>query len=407
MKILFWLGIGFDRHGPSVHLLKEMIEECLIAGHDVVMIVRRTGGVDPNIPLELQKYDHLICEVVNDKEQKKNALVRRYFEDIRYFFRCRSILKKHRDTDVVFLQSCTAPIFPIQIVHRILKKPVLFNVQNIFPNDALALGKLSLHGIKGIAFHVFRKMQRIAYEKAESIVTISEDMKKTLIGEGVPEKKIRVIYNWSYSDDEIEIEDNDNLFLQDHKDEKEKFRVVFAGNLGAMVNVNLFAEAAKELKSQSDIQFIIIGGGNNMSCLQRLAEENNLSNMSFYTYQPESYAKHNYAMANVNINALPRGIIYTCMPSKTATMLNSARPMVVAVEKDSDYAGMLGEVDLCTVVDVDDVQGFVNAILEFYNNKDLRHSNNARVLFKKYCSCKNAQQYVNALEDMSRQKLIK
>lgn len=404
MKILFWLGIGFDRHGPSVHLLKAMIEESLVAGNQIVMIVRNTKGPDPDIPKELQKYDNLICEVIEDKEQKKSALVRRYFEDILYFFRCKKILKKHKDTDAVFVQSCTAPIFPVRIAHRILKKPVLLNVQNIFPIDAMVLNKLPNRGFKGIAFKIFRKMQQIAYKQCESIVTISEDMKETLVGEGVSPDKIRVIYNWSYNDNANEIAEEDNLFLKDHENERDKFRVVFAGNLGAMVNADLISQVAIRLKDENGIQFVVIGDGNNMNYLKKASSQNELKNISFYPYQPEGYANHNYAMANININALPKGIIYTCMPSKTATMLNSARPMVVSVEKDSNYAKMLNEVDKCKVVDVDDVDGFVEAILDLYKNNESKYSDNARDVFKKYCSCKNAQKYVEEIEAMTGNK---
>ena len=244
MKVLFWLGMGFDRHGPSVHLLKKMIEETLIAGHEVVMIVRNTNGQDPDVPVSLQKYPNLICEVIPDHLQQKGKLVQRYFEDIQYFFRCKKTLKKHKDTDVVFLQSCTAPIFPIRIAQKILKAPILFNVQNIFPNDALVLGKLTKRGIKGLAYRIFCRMQQWAYDKADRLVTISEDMKHTLTQENVPEEKIDVIHNWSYDDYSVDIPDSENLFLNAHPEVVDKFRVVFAGNLGAMVDVDIIADVA-------------------------------------------------------------------------------------------------------------------------------------------------------------------
>lgn len=401
MKVLYWLGIGFDRHGPSVHLLKAMIEETLIEGHEVTMIVRNTGGVDPDVPIELQKYENLHCEVVKDRLQSKGKLVQRYFEDIAYFFRCKEILRKHKNTDTVFLQSCTAPIFPLLITKHILKKPVLFNVQNIFPIDALVLGKLSMRGPKGVAFRVFRKMQQRAYQEADRLVTISGDMKATLVREKAPVDRISVIYNWSYDDAENSITDDENLFLNAHPEVKDKFRVVFAGNLGAMVNAELIADAAIRLKSERQIQFIIIGDGNNMGYLRKVASEHQLENMSFYPYQPEEFARHNYAMADININALPKGIIDTCMPSKTATMLNSLRPMVVSVEKNSVYASILKQVDKCIVVDVDDAASFADGIMRLYRQGARQKSQNARTVFEKYCSCTNAKKYVRILESMA------
>lgn len=404
MKILFWLDIGFDRHGPSVHLLKSIIEESLKAGHEVALILRNTGGTDPDIPAELQKYKNLQCEVVHDEEQEKGAFVRRYLDDVFYFYRSRSLVIKHKDADVVFLQSCYLPIVPIRIIHKKARTPVLFNVQNIFPIDAGVLGMLPVKGIKGVPYRILRKLQQRAYQQSDSVVTISEDMRKTLLAERTKEAHLEVVYNWSYSDDAAIIPDEENLFLRDHPEFKDKFRVVFAGNMGSMVNPVIIADAAEKLREYENIRFIIIGAGNNMQKLKDLAKSKNLSNISFFPYQPEEYARHNYAMANININALPQGIIYTCMPSKTATMLNSARPMVVSVETESDYARILREVDKCTVVDWNDTDGFAKSILSRYESGDRADSINSRDIFKKYCSCDNAKQYVRVLEDLAKRE---
>ena len=189
------------------------------------------------------------------------------------------------------------------------------------------------------------------------------------------------------------------IFLMKNID-KSKYRVVFAGNLGAMVDAKLIADAAELLKDEKEIHFYIIGGGNNMQVLKDLAAEKALENISFFGYLPVEHAPHNYAMAHVNINALPKDIITTCMPSKTAIMLNSARPMVVSVEKDSYYAKMLSEVDKCTVVDVNDSKGFADAILKFYKEQITESSANSREVFTKYCSKENAKRYLEILESM-------
>ena len=230
------------------------------------------------------------------------------------------------------------------------------------------LGKLKRKGIKGVAFYILRKMQQAAYRHSDCIITISEDMKHTLCQEGVSPEKIQVIYNWSYGDDPVNVPEEDNLFIKAHPEVKGKFRVVFAGNLGAMVDPYIIADSAEKLSEYKDIQFVIIGAGNNMKTLKELVEEKKLSNMLFYPYQPVEYAPHNYAMAHVNINALPKEIIKTCLPSKTATMLNSSRPMVVAVEKNSGYAKILNSVERCTVVDPGDSEAFVSAILDIFNS---------------------------------------
>ena len=406
MKFLFVLYIGFDMPGPSVHLLTDIIEQCLLRGHTVEMIVRDRGGLASDVPQILQKYDKLHCHVIHDNKLEKSALVKRYLEDICYAFRCRKIYRMICNVDAVFLQSCTSPLFPVMLLKHTIHKPILFNVQNIFPIDALVLGKLKKNGIKGIAFRVFRVMQRMAYRRSDKIVTICKDMEKTLREEGVPQNKLEVIYNWSYSDEAFDIPDENNLFLKKYRPDSSLFRVVFAGNLGTMVNVQLIADAAEMVQCEPKIHFFIIGDGNNMPVLKRLVREKKLTNISFFPYQPVEFAPHNYAMAHVNINALPKGIVYTCMPSKTATMLNCARPMVISLEKSSELAKIFASVDMCTVVDVNDTQAFAEAILHNYRDKNVKDSKNARQVFKQICSKKNAEKYVDEMEKLSRLEKI-
>ena len=406
MHFLFVLYIGFDKHGPSVHLLSDIIEQCLIKGHRVTMIVRNRGGERPDVPEALVKYKNLDCVVIHDSVLQKNALIKRYFEDIWYAFRCCQIYKEYKEIDAVFLQSCTTPYFPIKLLKKTLKCPILFNVQNIFPLDALALNKLSIHGIKGIAFKIFRKMQQIAYRNADYIVTISEDMRQTLSREHVPSEKLSVVYNWSYSDKSFNIKDKDNFFLKKCDIDPALFRVVFAGNLGAMVNVRLIAGVAEICQKEPLIHFFIIGDGNNLPLLKRIVEEKHLKNISFYPYQPVEFAPHNYSMAHVNINALPKGIIYTCMPSKTATMLNCARPMIISVEKESAYAKLLSQVDKCNIVDIDDVESFADIILKNYYSGQKESSSNAYDFFITHFSKSNSLCYCELLEKLCKERNV-
>lgn len=88
MKVLFHLYIGFDTDGPSVHLLTDIVEQCLIAGHDVYMIVRNRGGKDSDIPARLAKYNNLHCDVIYSEKLNRSALVTRYVSDIKYAFKC-------------------------------------------------------------------------------------------------------------------------------------------------------------------------------------------------------------------------------------------------------------------------------------------------------------------------------
>ena len=71
---------------------------------------------------------------------------------------------------------------------------VIFNVQDIFPENAVYSGKMKADGF---FYKCFAVMQRHAYRYASKIITISEDMKDQLVEIGADADKVEVVYNWS------------------------------------------------------------------------------------------------------------------------------------------------------------------------------------------------------------------
>jgi Glycosyltransferase len=398
MKILFILSIGFDTPGPAVHLVKDIIREMLEAGHTVNFVQKLLGGSDPVIPIELEKYigSTLIVDNLYMKKVDKANFVKRYIRNVISAFDCAKVYKKYNDVDIVFVQSNPTAIFPISLAKKYLKKPVIFDIQDIFPQDAVYAGKMSE---KSIIYKISRFMQKRAYMKADHLTTISKDMKKTILEEGISDSKIDIVYNWSYSNESYDISDDENLFLKIHPEiDKSKYRVVYAGNIGAMVNVELMVETADKLRSESGIHFYIIGEGSSREKFERLVREKDLPNITFYPLQTVEYAPHNYSMANINLIPLPKGVIYTVMPSKTATALACGKPIIAGFDLESDMAEILRQVDKCTVLDPDDVNGYVDTILEYYRNGIRDYSANSRDIYKERFSQDNAKQYVKIFE---------
>lgn len=110
----------------------------------------------------------------------------------------------------------------------------------------------------GITFKILAAIQRYGYKHADHIITISEDMKDTLVKDGTPIEKIETIYNWSYQDD---LYTNVDLTSVAHMFDGNYFNVVYAGNIGVMQNVDILIEAAKLMKDDKQVWFHIIGNG--------------------------------------------------------------------------------------------------------------------------------------------------
>ena len=103
-------------------------------------------------------------------------------------------------------------------------------------------------------------IQKILYRKCKYIVDMSDDMKKQLIAEKVPEQKVVVINNWF--DDEIfqQIPREENVFFKNYHMDINKFYVQFAGTLGYVFDYRMYVDVAEKLRDYEDIVFLLIGG---------------------------------------------------------------------------------------------------------------------------------------------------
>ena len=171
--------------------------------------------------------------------------------------------------------------------------------------------------------------------------------------------KLAVVYNWSYQD--APYEDLD-LTPVAHMFPADAFHVVYAGNIGVMQNVDLLIETARCMLDEPDIRFHIIGDGAYREKLRAKAEAYGLANVAFQPMQPPELAPLIYAAADVNVIPLRKDIYRTALPSKTATCLACARPIIFAVGPESRFAQTAAEAAGCRVTEPDRPEQLAEAI---------------------------------------------
>lgn len=394
MKVCVWSGTSFEQTYASYHLIEGILNALLDAGHEVYLLQKKmnTGAM----PESLKGREHLHVINIPWKDPEKTSFVKRYLNSFKYY---RESGKQLPDVDAVFLQSNNTAIAPVNICRK-KHIPVVYNVQDIFPMDALVVGKLSKNHP---AFIGARFLQSQAYKKADRVVTISKDLAKTITHES--HSKVDIIYNWSYRNEPYVIPDEENHFLNTYGIKRtDGFRVVYAGNIGQMMDAETLVQTAIRLKKYPDIKFYIIGTGSNISYLKKRTEEEKI-NILFYPSQQMEYAPDNYCMADVNINPVPKGVMFTCMPSKTNTCLLSQKPTVVSMDSNSDMAKKLSKVDQWTVVAPGDAEAMAEGILQIYQNVEWKNgesvlSSNAASFMQKLGPVENARKYVKILEEV-------
>ena len=336
MKIAV-LSIGsFDTQYSDYHLMRDLILEFLSSGH-CVELVQKKYIPEEIYPEQFRPYLGTLLTVHNipfERKQKEN-LKARYLADLAYYRKACSILRKH-PPDKIFLQSNNTAFYTVFYAKHILKKPVFYNEQDIFPENALFSGII---GEKSFVFRIAHSLQRYVYRNTTLLSTISDDMKETIVTRyKIQADKVQVIYNWGHEELKKQTACIDNAFLKKYPKRKNEFRVVYAGNLGKMQNVDFLLKIANVMKENKEISFYIVGDGSEKNNLQENANKNNLENVKFVDMQPPQEVADLYAASDLNVITLQPGIIHTALPSKIADCLIAQKPILFCFDEDSKFA---------------------------------------------------------------------
>ena len=144
MKVLFWMFVGFDQHATSEHLLLAIIERLCEEGNEVHIIQKNTGGNHSRIPEKIKKYN-ITTDVISFKAAKKRNFIARYLTDLKYISACKKYIGS--DYDAVFIQSNNVAGFALKIIRRRLPKAIVtYNVQDVFPYNAMYCGIVKKNG---------------------------------------------------------------------------------------------------------------------------------------------------------------------------------------------------------------------------------------------------------------------
>lgn len=324
------VSIGsFDTQYSDYHIMRDIILGLLERGHEVNLIQKQYFDT-PQYPQQFEKYLKGQLQVQNVRFEKKAKadLKARYLADLSYYKQACKLMKKNKP-DKIFLQSNNTAFFTVFYAKHILRCPILYNEQDIFPENAYFAGILSE---SSMIYKVAHALQKYAYKNATALSTISDDMKSTIVTRyGISEDKVQVIYNWGHEELKAHSE-QDNVFLRKYPKKPGEFRVVYAGNLGKMQNVEFILKTAALMKDDQDVSFYIVGGGVNEEQLKTFAKEKELNNVTFVGMQPPEEVADLYAAADVNVIPLQKGLIYAALPSKTADCLIAGKPIITCVD---------------------------------------------------------------------------
>lgn len=162
-------------------------------------------------------------------------------------------------TDVIFATSTPLTVaIPGIIGSTLRRRPLVFEVRDLWPDVPIALGALKSPGTKWLA----RALERLVYARARHIVALAPGMREDIVAKGVDQAKVSVIPNGCDLD----------VFKPDPTARAqvnawqptlgEGPLVVFTGTIGRANGLGYLVDVATHMKAIApDVRFVVVGDG--------------------------------------------------------------------------------------------------------------------------------------------------
>lgn len=358
----------------SLYLSTNLYEDFAAVGWKVNLFVPMpTRGVDDKTrnyykTHKKERKGNLTIHRISLMKEGKNSFGRA----VRYFLMNLAFIWKSVFTkaDVVFVQS-TPPTQGAMaaIIKKIKRIPFVYNLQDVFPDSMVGMGMTR----KGsFIYKIGRVVENFTYRNADHIIVISNDMKRNIMKKGVPENKITVVHNWIDTEQVKPVKKEDNYLFEKYQIPRDKFNVVYAGNLGYAQNIEVILKAAKQVEGNEDINFVIFGRGAQEEEYKKMAMDMHIKNLVFLPIQPYSEVPYVYSLGDAAIVSCKRGFGGSAMPSKTWSILACGTPVLASFDKGTDMEDMISDEKLGLFNEAGDVNSLVENLLILWKDRSLR-----------------------------------
>ncbi len=230
---------------------------------------------------------------------------------------------------------------------------LVFNIQDIFPDAAIETGAITNKKI--ISFASW--LERTSYKCSDSVVLLSDDLANNVQSklEQKFHKRVKVIPNFVDTQAITPMSRTTKYRTELRIDDA--LVVMYAGNVGFSQSLEMLVSAARELPQ---LIFVINGEGAARESLKKSAH--GLSNVRFGDYQDVSRLSEVLATGDIHVVPLKRGLGSVSVPSKTYSILASGRPVLAAVDLDTEVPRILAAADAGVCVEPENSAAFISAL---------------------------------------------
>jgi putative colanic acid biosynthesis glycosyltransferase WcaI len=240
-------------------------------------------------------------------------------------------------------------------VSMLTGRPYFVNVTDLAAQAALDVGIVG-----GGLSRLLEVFEFAAYRKAAGASVLCRSFVDALTRHGYPADRIRL------SRDPTDLElirpvARDQAFRCRHRVPESAFVVMYAGSMGRKTGLLNVISAAERTRG-TNIRWVLVGEGEMRAELVEAARQRGLDeDVRFVPFQPDAEMSAMFAAADVLLLNQIRAMKDTVIPSKLLTYMASGRPVLAAVNSQSQAADIIREAQGGRLVAPEDPEALADA----------------------------------------------
>ncbi|MEO8267849.1 MAG: glycosyltransferase family 4 protein [Ilumatobacteraceae bacterium] len=237
--------------------------------------------------------------------------------------------------------------------HVFRRGPLIFNIQDVFPDAAIETGAITNRRIIAAA----RWLERVSYHRAAAVTVLSSDLRANVAAKVRPSRRadVRVIPNFVDTD---AIRPRERMTaLRAELGIGSETVVLYAGNVGFSQSLEMVVDTASVLP---ELTFVINGDGAARASLAERA--GGITNIRFSGYQPADRLPEVLATGDIHLVPLKAGLGRVSVPSKTYSILAAGRPVLASIDAGTEVPRILAESGGGVCVPPDDPEALREAL---------------------------------------------
>ena len=343
IKDITFITVNYAPEDTAIGLYTSQLAEFLASkGYNITVITAFPYYPKWEIRSGYKEMPRFYSEIINDVKiyryklyvPKRQNFLRRVFHIISFTVGNYFNLKKIKKADLVFCNiPFTSNVMLGLLLKRRLKAKLWTSIKDFEFDAVFETGLIKQNIATNVLKTLLNKIEKYLYEKSDVVSSISYNMVDR-IKKKAPKTIPEFFPDW------VDVNFiNPNNYKQHKYISKEKFTILYSGNIGQKQNWDIYVSLSKKLSVHLDIEMVLVGEGAYKSeLLSTIKKEGLLGFVKHYDPIPYEDLSDLLCSADMHVLFQKSDVSDSVMPSKILGMMSSSKPSIITGDLNSEVA---------------------------------------------------------------------